>query len=383
MFDAAKTPKAPSKEPPKPIEIQAPLHQNFEEASKTLSSIPIAYIPPSNPPWPSDPDDKFLTPWPSFINDFAFSMKGQESPPLFNIFGALWAISAMSARKSYFRWAVGALWPNIYILFVADPSYCHKGAAPGKATRILKALSKSYGSDIYMANEKIFNFMNSNTSPEFLYDMLEPRVAHFIDKSSNVYKEDFGSSLTIWAPELITMISGKKYASGMIENFTSWFDCPDDEISGTRSTGRRVIRNLFITLIGALTPQHMAQNLPQEAYSTGFMSRCIVVYQQNPTSSWPEPVTFEDTPSEKTLVNHLKWLSYNVRGEYDLDAEARTFYHEWYKDYQAKTFKRETQIAYYARARFTQQVLRVATLLRMSEYRPGHDVNLCHIRPLS
>lgn len=364
--------KAPEPPPPTPSPVAT--------ISDGVLEVPRHYEPPEELPWPADPDDRFMTPFPSFINDFAYSMKGKESPPLFNIFAALWCISTASTRKSFFRWALDALWPNIYVLVVADPSYCHKGAAMGKAEKLLRRLSSAFPGDPIMASEKKFNFMNSNTSPEFMFDMLEPRTEHFILPNGTIHKENFGSSLTIWASELTTLINTKKYVAGMIENLTSWFDCEDDKDSGTKSTGKKKIKNLYITLAGALTPAQLRQNLPQEAYTTGFMSRCIVVYQQKPSILWPEPVDFEGTPSRDELLQRLTWLCYNIRGEYDWTPEAREYYHQWYVEHQTKIFRKETTVAYYARARFTQTVIRVATLLRMAEYRPGRDVGIEHLR---
>jgi hypothetical protein len=357
----------------------------IESISRPTLEAPRGYIPPIPAPWPVDEDDRWLTPFESFINDFVFHMKGKESPVLFNIFAALWGISTMSIRKAYFRWAMDALWPNIYVLVVADPSVCHKGAAMGRMEKLLKRLSQALASDPIMASEKRFNFMNSNTSPEFLYDMLEPRIEHFIMPPSDdfpegrIHKELFGSTLAIWASELTTMISNKKYTSGMIENLTSWFDCADEDESGTKTSGKRRLKNIYITLAGALTPQHFSKELPPEAYSTGFMSRCIVVYQQKPTVYWPEPVDFPCAPSREDLVARLSWLAYTARGEYDFTPEAREYYRTWYIDHQARQLNKDSQIARYARARFTQTVIRIATLLRMSEYRPGHDVGLPHL----
>ena len=299
---------------------------------------------------------------------------------MFNIFASLWAISTAAARRSYFRWSLDKLWPNIYTLFVADPAFCHKGAAPGKCQKILKALSGRYQNDPVMRAEKRFNIMNSNTSPEFLYELMEPRIEHFILPDGTIHKENYGSKLTIWADELTTLINGKKYTSGMIENLTSWFDCLDESESGTKASGRRMLQNIYVTLIGAMTPEHLRNSLPAEAYTSGFMSRCIVVYQQNPTVLWPEPVDFPGTPTKDQLIDRLVWLTYNIRGEYDLTPEAREYYREWYIDYQTKAIRHETTIAYYARARFTQTVLRIATIARMSEYRPGREITLAHLK---
>jgi len=366
-----------------PAKESTPNYPHIEStvAATPIIAIPEAYVPPEAPPWPADQDDQFLTPWPSFTNDFIFNMKGKESPVLFNLFASLWAVSAASARHSYFRWSMGALWPNIYVILVADPSYCHKGAAMGKAERILRELPTRFTpNNPIMAGEKRFNFMNSNTSPEFLYDMLEPRTEHFILPDGTIHRENYGSSLTIWASELTTMINNKKYVSGMIENLTSWFDCPDDEESGTKTSGKRRLKNLYITLAGAMTPSHFHTGLPPEAFSTGFMSRCIVVYQQRPSSFWPEPVDFPGTPTRESLIDRLAWLCMNMRGEYYWTDEARDYYHGWYVEHQTRIIRKESSIAYYARARFTQTVIRIATLLRMSEYRPGHDVTIDHLK---
>jgi hypothetical protein len=344
---------------------------------------PVAYEPPSDPPWidedhSRDPQE-FLFPNPSFVTDFCYHMKGRESVAPFNIFAALYAISVLSARQSWYKWADGRLWPNLFVLVVAEPSKCHKGAAFGEAAKLIRKLPELLEEvdDRILAEEKKIEEISSTATPEGVYMLLEKKEETFLIDSGGMATVKYGSRAFVWAAELVTLLNTKKYNAGLVERFTHLYDCPDKDRELTRMRGKTDYEDFWFCFAGACTPSGLTSQLPEEARTGGFLSRCVTLVQDFPTTFWDEPVYFECTPSMDDLLRRLGWLMYNIRGEYSMTPEAKAWYKRWYMDYKRAQAMEEHNDP--TKARYEHLMIRIAMLLRMCEYREGHDVALENI----
>lgn len=80
------------------------------------------------------------------------------------------------------------------------------------------------------------------------------------------------------------------------------------------------------------------------------------------------------------LVRNLAWICYNTRGEYSFTEEALKFYEGFYMESKNAYVQAGTDAANSARARYVQLAIRIAMLLRMSEYREGREVTLTNLK---
>lgn len=358
-------------------------------------SIPSAEIGPC--PWPApepfdpgpaaqrpyklgDPQEALIPP-PSFVSDFVYSMKGTESPIIFNIWAALYAVAVQSARKAKFQWAIGDLYPNLYLLVVSPPATVHKGAALGRASRLLSGLPDYLAQfSRLLSEEKRIKCISSRATSEGIYKALVPRtlIATLPDRS--IFKENFGSRAYVWASEFATFLNSKKYTEGLVDALTNWYDCLDKDSEDLATRSRKPLKDIFFCLAGALTPGHLQKSLPEEAFTGGFMSRVVMVCQESPYELFPEPLVYLDYPDEPYLMERLAWLAWNSRGTYKFTPEARKFYHDFYMVSREKTLILSSENQLLARQRHELLVLRVAMLLRMAEYRPGLDLTVENLK---
>lgn len=335
---------------------------------------PIGFVPPKDFLKP-DVQDKFI-PKNSFIGDFVHCLKGYESPVLFNIWGALYAVSVMSGRQSWFRFGRDKLWPNLFLIWIAKPGVCKKSTALGLATRLIQELPSRYEDDPYMREAKSIDYITSKATADSLFMSLKPKFRAFLLPDGSVFSENFGSRTYVSASELATFLNVKKFNTGLVDTLTDLYDCKERDRELTRVRGIEEFNNFFFCLGGACTPMHMQTAFPPEAMGGGFMSRCILIHQEFPSVWHPLPEVYEGFPTQETLLDRLVWLSYNTRGEYYLTEEAMAEYSKWYRSWREDLFTRGVQDDALAETRQDVLTLKVATLIRMCEYREGHDVTL-------
>lgn len=392
--EAPAEPEAPSEEPtlvddrqPKPQPPAAPVPvPSMPSLSIKSTEIPCCPWPQPEPfdPGPpkerpyrdGDPQDD-LIPEPSFVSDFVYSMKGCESPTLFNIWAALFAVSAMSARQAQFHWEIGSFYPNMYLLIVGPPAGPHKGAAMGRVARLLEALP-TFLTPVsrLLAEEKRIPCLSSRATSEGIFAALAPQKKIFtVEGTGQIVNRNFGSRAYVWASEFATFLNSKKYAEGLVDALAKWYDCEDKDNETLATKKVKPLQNIFFCLAGAMTPGHVAR-LPAEAFTGGLMSRVVMVCQERPFELFPRPIHYDGYPDEPFLLERLGYLAFQCRGEYDFTPEAAAFYDSYYMASREKTLKGAVDTAAYARLRHEHLVIRVAMLMRMAEYRPGHDITV-------
>jgi len=341
---------------------------------------PRPFEPPEEKPYPPDPGDA-LMPEPGFVTDFCYSCKGKESPPIFNIFAALFAVAVASTRKARFAWAAGDFFPNLFVLFVAPPSSCTKTFAAERAHRLLQALPEELLAmgDVVLSKEKTIDYITSSATPGGIMQLMAPRDEVFQVNGGGIHVEHFGSQAYVWADEFVTFLSQQHYAEGLTDALTKWYDCRATDKETFKKESAEPLRDIYFNLAGALTPSGLQKSLPPQAFTGGFMSRVIVVSQQRPVNLFPLPENYPGFPTETDLVERLAWIAYNARGEYSFTPEAAEFYKDFYVKTKLAYFEAGTDTQTYARARHVHLTIRLAMLLRMAEYRPGTDVTLANL----
>jgi hypothetical protein len=331
----------------------------FEEPAKR----PYTYV---------EKDDKIL-PSPGFVTDFVASLRGVETPTLFCMWSALWMLSTLSARMASLDWLPESpLWPNIYVFLVAPPGRCHKSTAAVYARKVLQGVSEhiegTEANDGFLRFMGEYNWATSKTTPDVMYELLKPqqRVITGTDATINA---DKGSQLSICASELETFINKKKFTVGLIGTLTELYDCDNKIVIHTLGRGTLDLKDVYITMIGAITTMGMKESLPPEAYGEGFMSRTVVVYKEKTSRRFRKPVFFEGYPTVDELQKKMVYLLRYRMGTYTISEEADAWLELWYdkwRDYIDDDAHRNLE--HMGENRFDVNVLRIGLLLAMSRY---------------
>ena len=323
--------------------------------------------------WKPEPWDKNL-PSPGLITDFVMALRGVECPTQFCIWNAIWMISSALKRETWLNWHPFMLYPNVYVIIVSPPRICAKSTGADYADRILKDFAQYIPHEKYRLLKQV-NRLLTKATPEALDLALLPQSAVYIN-GSIVEQIELGSQLAIYVSELSTFLGKQKYNTGLVDRLTHLYDSKSDDESLTIARGKSEFKNLYVTLLGATTPDGLDYSIPQEAFGGGFMSRVILVFQDTNARMFPRPRPVLGGPTVEDLQRRLAWVSMNAMGEYTFSDEANEYYENWYPSNRMQLEKELDEKKRQMRHRFDNHLFKISLIVRASRYETGRVVGL-------
>lgn len=241
------------------------------------------------------------------------------------------------------------IYPNMFIVFVADAGRMRKSTAVAMTRKLL---SKTDPGPRLIAQK---------TTPEALIDAL--RIVR-TDKQSKIIKETCGG--TVVASELVTFINKDTYERGLGALLIELWDCPDKYEYRTRNRPPEEIQFGHLSLLGATTVHSLRDAIPLQALGDGFTSRTVFVYVDTPAEPVPRPVrssAFRET--EEQLILHLQTLA-DLQGPVTLTTEAEEFFDNEYRHFYHSPLFDDPEFMAYA-SRRDKHLLKVAMCLMAAE----------------
>jgi len=240
-----------------------------------------------------------------------------EPPELYHLWSGLAAISSALRRKCYCDWGAlrGLVYPNVYIALVGPP-----GGRKGTAMKIAKSFVQQLGIPLGA---------DSLGSTQALYKELMDSEDSYVDPQGITRKH---KSISVWSEEFQVFLSDKDQM--LIPSITDLFDCPNVWKYKTLSRKTEDISNVFLTIIGAITPDLLQAKLTKEAVGGGLISRIIFVVGQGPKQRKAlQFLTQEEEEINTNLKNDLQEIA-NLAGPFTLSKEFLHAYVRWYeRDY--------------------------------------------------
>jgi uncharacterized membrane protein len=264
-------------------------------------------------------------------------------------------------------WEDYLLYPNIYVLFVAESATTRKSQAIDMGLSLLREAIP----DIYTIGD--------SATPEGIIKHVN-RVTHSKGSNGQV-RVSTESSLLIHADELASLFSfDKQRASRMGILLTRVYRSPKKYEHTTSGEGKVEIYNPYFTLIAATAPQNL-KVIPPDS-TGGLMGRLIFVAEKarRATIAWgPKLRQTKKSPGQiaelrQALVADLYRISH-LEGEIRPTPEAIDIFEEWYNEQADKKYASPSLDAFHARSHDT--ALQLATLLCVAEtddliLRPSH-----------
>lgn len=254
----------------------------------------------------------------SWFAEYLRYTEGQESPDLFHIFVAASIISAVLNRDVKMDRKLFQLYPNLYVILVAGTSKCHKSKAIEIGTDIMAKTKNSPRKFAQkLTNERLIQFLGENVE---------------IEGSEGIVRQK--ASGLIAADELSSFLGANAMETGIITTLTDLYGCQNEWSYETKSSGKDILKNVYVTFLGASTAKWLRSAIPEEAVGGGFISRCIFLYQNEPKRliPWPEDEVPENlNVIEERLVHDLEHIA-SLKGKFDITKEAKDWYTEWYKE---------------------------------------------------
>jgi len=264
-----------------------------------------------------------------------------ESPSCFHIWAGLSALSCTLQRKVWINRGFYTLYPNQYIILVAESAFCRKSTAVSVAINdLLQTTQVAQISKDKMTAEKLC-----------------------VELSRAEKEKKLDNAITIFVPELATFLGASAFHSGIIPLLTSFYECPSSADYKTKSSGEFHMSNVCINLIGATTLDWMSTNLPGDTVEGGFTGRVIFVVAEEPRLSNPWPtLSPEETLLRTELIQSLVRID-SFNGAFKINETAKNEFSKWYNH---RTEGLDLRLrGYYGRK--GDHVLKVATCIAAGE----------------
>jgi hypothetical protein len=224
------------------------------------------------------------------------------TPMLFHESGALWLISTVVARRLRVPMPFADIYPNTYAIWIASTTVFHKTTAMA----VPRGIARRFFPHLLAPQE---------VTPEaLLSDMAgkEPTKADAMtewEQALWVAERNFAAQRSLIIDEMSGLMAsaGRDYMSGLLEAFLRFYDCEDSYTRSTRSQGRLVIRNAYMSILGASTPRAMAPHIASEPlWSNGFWPRFAMLTPDTAFPTYAKPTN--DGPPDNTITWPLEKL---------------------------------------------------------------------------
>jgi len=247
-----------------------------------------------------------------WISDFVASTSHLTSPEIFRVWGAITALSGAMERKVWVRTKGSNLYPNLYVVLVANP-----GIGKTEITHRIQTYWKDVP-DLHVAHSSITKAALVDSLNEGLRSVVRP---------NEVPAVSIFNSLLVAANELGVLLPTYDYE--FMNVLTDLYDCKN--YSEKRRTNKLVIEidNPHMTILAACTPAYLMSVLPEGAWDQGFLSRTLLIYSGDMVLNSLFLEESEDQESRKELTERLKEISkFYGKLSFTLDAKEAldTFY---------------------------------------------------------
>jgi len=239
----------------------------------------------------------------SFLQNYLSYMEWQESPRDFHLWVGLTIMAAVTGRKIFLDRAYYKLYPNLYTGLVAESAWCKKSTAMNLGLKLVQEALPDYP------------LLVGKISPEEL--MVELSVD--------------APKLLIQVDEMGVFMSNFMIQNGILDLLTSLY-MKDRVEYRTRTQGKFVIKDAFVTLIAGGVPSYIQKRIGG-AFEEGFVGRFTFVHREKRERKVPRPEAVVNLDWLKlvweVLVKQLTQIS-ELEGEVRYSAEAGEAYDEWY-----------------------------------------------------
>jgi hypothetical protein len=300
------------------------------------------------------------------------SRKSPMTPTIFHESAGLWLLSVVIARRFVLKMSFADVYTNLFICWLAPTTLWHKTTGLNIARKIV--------------NESFPHLISAQdmTPESFLSDMAGMPPAN-LDKLSEQDKElwkkeqDFCAQRGLVLDEMSGLMasSGRDYNAGLLESLMRFYDCEPLSERSTRGQGRVIVRDAYLTMIGASTPAAMIKHLQNEyLWSNGWWPRFALLTPSD-EPAWLEAKTIDEPKSIREKLHFLyktlpyqKWPIKKVALDVILSSDAFELWNAYNKIVQfdmivSKVIDGKLNGTY---GRSQMQALKVAMLLAACEF---------------
>lgn len=250
----------------------------------------------------------------SFLDLYMQYTSKQESPAMFHLWTGITILSAALGRKCYINRGYYKLYPNIFCILVAGSARCRKSTAINIGVKLLEEIPTTKVISGKITPEKFIKEL-ADTSQEV---------------ETDGKKEWKTPAALVHSSELSVFLTKQSYGEPLIHVLTDLFDCPDTWTYKTKNRGEEFLRNVFISIIAATTPDGIAKGIPESAMKEGFASRVLFVYQPDTDRRNAFPVLTPEELAQYVQLRKMILERVEIGGEFTLSPEGIEWFKAWY-----------------------------------------------------
>lgn len=252
----------------------------------------------------------------NWLQTYLAYVEETESAKIFKTWVGISVLASALRRKISFKLGRIIFYPNLYVVLVGPP-----GSRKSQAIKFGYELIKSL-TDITVSADA--------PTREALIQDLGRSAGEYLNEEDDPTRH---CSMTVISSELETFLGGKKDNARMLTTLTDLWDCPDKWKYRTKGAGTDNLQRVFLNLIGATTPDSIANCIPASASGTGFTSRIIFCYADKKHIKVPEPEDTDEIIRLKDVLTRDLDIISRMTQEYTFSPDGREFWHQWYQDY--------------------------------------------------
>lgn len=256
---------------------------------------------------------------PDWIEGYLEYTEETEPARAFHLWTAFYIMAAALRKKVRLSMGRFNIYPNLYVVFVANPGIARKSQAINFGLDFLKDIP-----DIRLSAESI-------TKEALLVDLeLSSVQDQFPDGTLITH-----SSLNIVSKEFESFLGQKKENTKMLVMLTDLFDAQELPFKyRTKHSGDNVIPSVYLNLIAATTPDSLASSLPSSAIGGGLTSRILFIWAERKRKKKSRPVLTDKEKAMKAKLMSDLFIISRITGEYTFSKDAGEFYDRWYNAYE-------------------------------------------------
>lgn len=242
-----------------------------------------------------------------------------ETPLKMLYWSGVSAIAGALQRRVFIDQGRFQLYPNFYIVLVAEPGVVQKSTTINFAIDLLKKVEG-------------IKFAPKSCTWEAFIRLMEDGHQTEQDGFSLATEFTKNTSITVTSPEFSVFLDPTNLA--MVSALTELWDCPDVFDKVTKFSGSERLEKPCVNLIAGTTPAWIRQSFDRWSREGGFVSRCIFLYEKEKRQlkAFPDKI---DREMRKKLIEDL-WYMSRLDGEFKLSPEAIRFEEKRYAEHYAK-----------------------------------------------
>ena len=290
--------------------------------------------------------ERKLSDW---LESYLIYTEKQESPEKLHFWVGLSVLSAALKRQVWIDKGYYKLYPNIYVLLVAESAMLRKSTAMDIGIKLVRAAVP----DLY--------YISGSMTPEGLLKHMN-RVKVISNEQGKPHIQ-FDSHVLIHADELAELFGfDRQRASRFTILLTKIYGAQTEHTHTLATEGQLLLRNLYPTLLAGTDPRNL-KVLPEEAVA-GLIGRLVFVTasEKRKPIAWPHP-SDDDNKLYELLKYDLHTIS-QLRGELTVTPDAHARFEDWYVHH-AETPEEDSRLDAF-RERCHDTALKIAILLSVS-----------------